>query len=191
MRGRSRRVWASQRHRRASSVGARPVAGRAGARPSGRTWAQHRDRGRGTDAAVHALHLAMNEALETWGGRCCTSIRSSPIPTTGDNDLALLTEELQRGAVQALVIIGANPVYTAPADLKFADALTAQENSATRCRCASMGLYENETALLCHWHIPNRTIWNPGATSVPSKAPPPSSSPLSRRSTRAARPPSW
>ena len=41
-----------------------------------------------------------------------------------------------------------NPVYTAPADLDFAGNL---KNVGLRIH---LGLYENETAALCHWHIP-------------------------------------
>ena len=43
--------------------------------------------------------------------------------------------------------MGANPVYSAPVDLKFADAM---QKVALRVH---LGLYEDETAALCHWHI--------------------------------------
>jgi molybdopterin-containing oxidoreductase family iron-sulfur binding subunit len=46
-----------------------------------------------------------------------------------------------------LIIMSANPVYSAPVDLKFADAM---QKVALRIH---LGLYEDETAALCHWHI--------------------------------------
>ena len=58
-----------------------------------------------------------------------------------------------------LVILGGNPVYTAPADLEFADAM---QKVALRVH---LGLYADETAALCHWHIRGRTTSKPGATS--------------------------
>ncbi len=44
--------------------------------------------------------------------------------------------------------VGGNPVYDAPADLRFLDAL-----KKLRSR-AHLGLYRNETAEWCHWHVP-------------------------------------
>ena len=45
--------------------------------------------------------------------------------------------------------MGGNPVYDAPSDLNFADALKSS-NVAMR---VYLGLYQNETAQLCHWNI--------------------------------------
>jgi molybdopterin-containing oxidoreductase family iron-sulfur binding subunit len=52
------------------------------------------------------------------------------------------------GAVDLLVMLGCNPAFTAPADLHFADEL-----SKVKMR-VHLGLYEDETAYLCHWHVP-------------------------------------
>ena len=52
------------------------------------------------------------------------------------------------GTVEFLLILGGNPVYTAPADLNFAAAM---ERVPTR---AHLSLYEDETSALCQWHIP-------------------------------------
>src|SRR5262249_57131149 len=52
------------------------------------------------------------------------------------------------GKVDLLVIVGGNPVYTAPADLEFADAL-----GKVRLR-AHLSQHHDETSDLCHWHIP-------------------------------------
>ena len=55
---------------------------------------------------------------------------------------------MNAGKVDLLVIVGGNPVYTAPADLEFADAL---DKVPLRVH---LSLYDDETSALCHWHIP-------------------------------------
>ena len=59
-----------------------------------------------------------------------------------------LVKDMRDGAVETLLILGGNPVYDAPADLNFLDAL-----KRVKLR-AHLGLYSNETAAWCHWHIP-------------------------------------
>src|SRR5262249_1549386 len=49
---------------------------------------------------------------------------------------------------KVLLILSANPVFTAPADLDFAAKMA---KVPLRVR---LGLYDDETAALCHWHIP-------------------------------------
>ena len=56
---------------------------------------------------------------------------------------------MHAGKVDLLVILGGNPVYDAPADLNFAEAL---KNSKIPLR-VHHGLYQNETAELCQWHV--------------------------------------
>jgi molybdopterin-containing oxidoreductase family iron-sulfur binding subunit len=51
-------------------------------------------------------------------------------------------------AVALLAVLGANPVYTAPADLAFADALAHVPFKVHH------GLYVDETAARCDWHVP-------------------------------------
>ena len=72
---------------------------------------------------------------------------AEPIISAADS-LGNLIQDIERGQVQALVILGANPVYTAPVDFKFRKKLTAIP---FRIRC---GLYEDETSALCQWHVP-------------------------------------
>jgi molybdopterin-containing oxidoreductase family iron-sulfur binding subunit len=55
---------------------------------------------------------------------------------------------MNAGKVDVLLIDSGNPVYTAPADLKFADAM-----SKVQLR-AHLSLYDDETSALCHWQIP-------------------------------------
>ena len=57
---------------------------------------------------------------------------------------------MDAGQVELLVILGGiNPVYTAPADLKFSEKLSKVNLSVYH------GLYADETAYLCHWNIPD------------------------------------
>jgi molybdopterin-containing oxidoreductase family iron-sulfur binding subunit len=55
---------------------------------------------------------------------------------------------MRDGAVEVLVVLGSNPVYAAPADLDFAKAL---DRVPLRIH---HGLYLDETAERCHWHLP-------------------------------------
>jgi molybdopterin-containing oxidoreductase family iron-sulfur binding subunit len=56
---------------------------------------------------------------------------------------------MRAGKVEMLFILGGNPIYDAPAELNFADAL-ANTNIPFRVH---LGLYQDETAEFCHWHI--------------------------------------
>lgn len=96
-------------------------------------------------AAVHALAHAMNAALENVGSTVHYSEPPLPMPEPG---LPELVEAVERGQVDALVIFGANPVYTAPADVPF---LAALRQVPLRIH---WDLYPNETAVHCQWHVP-------------------------------------
>ena len=54
----------------------------------------------------------------------------------------------ERRQVDLLIILGGNPVYTAPADLNFADALAKAQLR------VHLSLYDDETSALCQWQIP-------------------------------------
>ena len=98
--------------------------------------------------AVHALAHAMNAAL---GNAGATVVYTDPVqaaPVDQMQSLRELVKDMNDGRVDLLVILGGNPVYTAPADLKFGDAL---KKVATRIH---LGLYDDETSAMCHWHIP-------------------------------------
>jgi MoCo/4Fe-4S cofactor protein with predicted Tat translocation signal len=99
-------------------------------------------------AVVHALARAINDAAGNTG---TTVTYMAPIvasPVDGSASLSELVADMRAGKVGALFIIGTNPVFTAPADLNFADAL-----GKVGLR-VHLGLYNDETAELCHWHIP-------------------------------------
>ena len=96
--------------------------------------------------AVHALAHAMNAALGNAGQ---TVVYTDPLELSPENDsLPELAKEIEAGQVSTLLILGSNPAFTAPADLQFAQQLL---KVPLRIHC---GLYDDETAEICHWHVP-------------------------------------
>jgi molybdopterin-containing oxidoreductase family iron-sulfur binding subunit len=98
--------------------------------------------------AVHALAHVLNDAL---GNRGKTVSYTSPVEANPVNEMASLRElvaDMQAGQVETLIILGVNPVYSAPADLRFGENLLKVK---TRIH---LSLCEDETAEFCHWHIP-------------------------------------
>jgi MoCo/4Fe-4S cofactor protein with predicted Tat translocation signal len=99
--------------------------------------------------AVHALAHAMNQAL----GNAGSTVVYVPTPeaVAGDQHAALrdLVSDMEAGRVQMLLIIGeSNPAQTAPADFRFGEAM-----NKVALRMHS-GLFYDETATFCHWHVP-------------------------------------
>jgi MoCo/4Fe-4S cofactor protein with predicted Tat translocation signal len=104
--------------------------------------------GDGQPAAVHALAHALNAALGNAGQ---TVVYTDPVeaePVDQLQSLRDLADDMNAGSVDALVIIGGNPVYTAPIDLQFADAMGKVPFR------VHLSLYDDETSALCHWQIP-------------------------------------
>lgn len=94
-------------------------------------------------AAVHDLARSLNEVL----GNVGVTVDYSAAPARG-RELRELVTDLAAGAVETLLIIGGNPAYDAPADFEFSKLL------AKVPRSVHLGLYPDETAKLCTWHIP-------------------------------------
>jgi MoCo/4Fe-4S cofactor protein with predicted Tat translocation signal len=104
--------------------------------------------GEGQPPAVHAIAHAINEALGNVGTTVVYTQTAEARPMDQRAALRELVGEMNAGTVGLVLILSANPVYTAPADLRFAEAL-----GKVPLR-AHLGLYHDETAALCHWHIP-------------------------------------
>ncbi len=104
--------------------------------------------GEGQSPAVHALAHAMNAALGNVGTTVSYTATAEVRPTNQRAALQELVGEMNAGTVSLLVVLGGNPVYSAPSDLKFVDAM---QKVALRVH---LGLYHDETAAQCHWHIP-------------------------------------
>ncbi len=84
-------------------------------------------------------------------------VEANPIDEVAS--IAELVRDMHSGAVETLLILGGNPVYDAPADLNFLEALKKIEfrariwdSTRTKPRRGATGMYRR------------RTIWNRGAT---------------------------
>ena len=97
---------------------------------------------------VHALVNAINVKLGNVGNTLHFAEPAAPVSVEQFAGLKQLSEEMTRGEVQILVILDANPVYDAPADCEF---VAAMQKVPLRVH---YGLREDETAVLCHWHVP-------------------------------------
>jgi molybdopterin-containing oxidoreductase family iron-sulfur binding subunit len=98
---------------------------------------------------IHALAHAMNSALGNVGK---TVFYSDPLEVNSVDQRQSLQElinDLDNGRVELLVIVGGNPVYGTPSDLK----LTFERLSKAKLR-VHLSEYKDETTRLCHWHVP-------------------------------------
>ena len=104
--------------------------------------------GDGQPPSVHALAHAINATLGNVGTTVVYTQTAEAVPMNQVAGLRELVGEMNAGTVDFLLIMGANPVYTAPADLNFVESVRKVPLR------AHLGLYEDETAAVCQWHIP-------------------------------------
>jgi molybdopterin-containing oxidoreductase family iron-sulfur binding subunit len=97
---------------------------------------------------VHALAHALNLALGNVGKTVFFTDSVEAKPVNQPEDLRALVRDMESGRVEVLFILGTNPVYDAPADLDFVG------NLQTVPMRIHLGLYQDETAVECHWHQP-------------------------------------
>jgi molybdopterin-containing oxidoreductase family iron-sulfur binding subunit len=99
-------------------------------------------------AAVHQLARSLNESL----GNVGTTVTYAPTVAINPADQVAsirdLAQAMEAGQVQLLMIFGGNPVFTAPADLRFGEKLSKVPLS------VSYSLFVDETANLCQWNLP-------------------------------------
>ena len=98
---------------------------------------------------LHALAHVLNEACGSVGK---TVLYTDPVdanPINQTESIKDLVADMNAGKVDLLIILGGNPAYDAPADLNFAEVL---KSSKVPLR-VHLGLYNDETAELCHWHV--------------------------------------
>ncbi len=93
------------------------------------------------------VHLIAH-ALNLWLGSVGRTVEYVEAPARPELSIADLAAELEAGRVDTLVVLGGNPVYTAPADL---DWTRAQRKATTVIR---LGQYEDETSAVSDWQIP-------------------------------------
>jgi MoCo/4Fe-4S cofactor protein with predicted Tat translocation signal len=97
---------------------------------------------------VHALAHVMNASLGNVGK---TVFYTDPIEANPVDQLASLQDlvkDLDAGVVELLLIIGGNPVFTAPVEMGMRDRI-----QKARLR-AHLSLFDDETSQVCQWHLP-------------------------------------
>ncbi len=99
-------------------------------------------------ARVHALVHGLNAAL----GNAGHTIETYDVLDASEPDhvtsLKALADDIQKGAVGTLIILGGNPVYDAPADVKIDERIRAVAST------IYLASHANETAAACTWSIP-------------------------------------
>ncbi|HEX9149047.1 MAG TPA: 4Fe-4S dicluster domain-containing protein, partial [Thermoanaerobaculia bacterium] len=98
--------------------------------------------------AVHAIAHAMNGVLANAGR---TVVYTDPIEANPEDQLEsirALAADMQSGAISTLLVLGGNPVFTAPADLRFRDAIRKV------ARRVHLSLESDETSAECQWNVP-------------------------------------
>jgi MoCo/4Fe-4S cofactor protein with predicted Tat translocation signal len=98
---------------------------------------------------LHALAHSLNAAHGNVGKTVFYTDPADANPVKQTESLRDLVSDMRAGKVDLLVIMGGNPVYDAPADFGFGESL---KNSNVALRIYH-GLYQNETAELCHWSV--------------------------------------
>ena len=99
-------------------------------------------------AEVHALAHAIHREIGALGRTVELTEPVAATPESATDSIAALVEAMRADQVETLVVLGGNPVYDAPADLDFREAL---ERVSMRIH---LSLHEDETSELCHWHVP-------------------------------------
>jgi MoCo/4Fe-4S cofactor protein with predicted Tat translocation signal len=98
---------------------------------------------------VHALAHAINAKFSNIGRTVFYADTVDANPVNQADSIKDLAADIYAGKVDLLVMLGGNPAYDAPADLDFANVL---KNGNVPLR-VHLGLYQNETAELCQWHV--------------------------------------
>jgi molybdopterin-containing oxidoreductase family iron-sulfur binding subunit len=104
--------------------------------------------GDGQPPEVHALAHAMNESLGNAGRTVTYGV--SPVFEAGEDSHGLesLVRAIDTGDAATLVVVGGDPVYTAPADLELARRFGAVSTT------AYVGVRDTRTARACGWTCP-------------------------------------
>jgi MoCo/4Fe-4S cofactor protein with predicted Tat translocation signal len=97
--------------------------------------------------AVHAAAYALNSSLGAVGKTVIYTETVNPMPTDQLAELKSLVADMKAGKVQWLVMLGVNPIYSAPWDLGFRDAF---ENVPVTVQ---LGAHVDETGAISNWHI--------------------------------------
>ncbi|HEY3914640.1 MAG TPA: TAT-variant-translocated molybdopterin oxidoreductase [Verrucomicrobiae bacterium] len=97
---------------------------------------------------VHMLAHLLNHKLENVGTTVTYTNSAEANPISQLESLTELNEALAKGEVNTLIILGGNPVFTAPVDFNFGESLARAKFK------VHLNANVNETSRLCDWHIP-------------------------------------
>jgi MoCo/4Fe-4S cofactor protein with predicted Tat translocation signal len=97
--------------------------------------------------SVHLAAIAINQALGNVGKTVVYTETVNPMPSIQGEDIVTLVNDMRAGKVEWLLILNSNPVYTAPVDLHFEEALDKVKTT------AHLGSHLNETGVVTEWHI--------------------------------------
>src|SRR5436305_4050623 len=98
--------------------------------------------------AVHAIAMAINQALGNIGSTITITDPVEVAPVNQLDSLKQLVADMNVGAVKTLIMLGGNPVYDTPTDVPFLKAL---DKVPFR---AHLSPYYDETSMHVHSHIP-------------------------------------
>ena len=79
---------------------------------------------------------------------------------------------MDAGQVEMLLILGGNPVFTAPPDFRFTERM---QKAPLRVH---LSLFQDETSRQCHWHLPEAHYLEAWSDTRAMTAPRPLCSPL-------------
>jgi MoCo/4Fe-4S cofactor protein with predicted Tat translocation signal len=97
--------------------------------------------------SVHAAAYAINTLIGAVGKTVVYTETVNPLPSEQLADFKSLVADMNAGKVKFLVVLGGNPIYSAPADLNFADAYSKVPVT------AHLGSHVDETGAISTWHI--------------------------------------
>ncbi len=96
---------------------------------------------------VHMAAFTLNQAIGAVGKTVVYTDTVNPMPSEQNADLRALAADMNAGRVQWLVMLGANPLYNAPADVRFADGFTKVPHT------VHLGTHLDETGSVSEWHV--------------------------------------
>ena len=105
--------------------------------------------GEGQPAEVHALAHWINGRIGALGSIVSFVEPPEADPVAHGDSLRDLARDALGDQVDTLLILGGNPGFDAPVDIRFAAALRHVPLTIRH------GLYEDETSALCAWHVPS------------------------------------
>ena len=103
--------------------------------------------GEQSSADVHAAAFALNASIGAVGKTVFYTEPVQPMPTEQISDFKALISDMNGGKVSWLVMLGTNPMYSAPSDLKFQEAFDKVPVT------AHLASHVDETSALSVWHL--------------------------------------